>query len=77
MASPPSPHIMGQVYPRVGLDCVGLGQKFSTFNESVWDGSNSKKCVNVYQGRQIWPPPRAAKGPAMPLHCMPTTCYNH
>jgi len=40
---------MGQVYPRVGLDCVGLGQKFSTFNESGWDGSNCKKCVKVYQ----------------------------
>ena len=41
--------IMGQVYPRVGLDCVGLGQKFSTFNESGWDDSNCKKCVKVYQ----------------------------
>jgi len=40
---------MGQVYPRVGLDCVGLGQKFSTVNESGWDGSNCKKCVKVYQ----------------------------
>ena len=36
---------MGQVYPWVGLDCVELGQKFSTFNESGWDGSNCKKCV--------------------------------
>jgi len=26
-----------------------LGQKFSTFNESGWDGSNCKKCVKVYQ----------------------------
>jgi len=40
---------MGQVYPQVGLDCVGLGQKFSTFSESGWDGSNCKKCVKVYQ----------------------------
>jgi len=39
---------MGQVYPRVGLDCVGLGQKFSTFNESGWDGSNCKKSVLMY-----------------------------
>ena len=31
------------------MDCVGLGQKFSTFNESGWDGSNCKKCVKVYQ----------------------------
>ena len=38
---------MGQVYPRVGLDCVGFGQKFSTFNESGWDGSSCKKCVKV------------------------------
>jgi len=36
---------MGQVYPWVGFDCVELGQKFSTFNESGWDGSNCKKCV--------------------------------
>ena len=41
--------IMGRVYPRVRLDCVGLGQKFSTFNESGWDGYNCKKCVKVYQ----------------------------
>ena len=44
---------MGQVYPRVGMDCVDcsleLGQNFSTFNESGWDGSNCKKCVTVYQ----------------------------
>ena len=40
---------MGEVYPRVGLDCVGLGQKFFTFNESGWDGSNCKKCVTVCQ----------------------------
>jgi len=40
---------MGLVYPRVGLDCVRLGQKFSTCNESGWDGSNCKKCVKVYQ----------------------------
>ena len=40
---------MGQVYPWVGLDCVGLGQKFSTFNESGWDDSNCQKCVKVYQ----------------------------
>ena len=40
---------MGQVYPWVELDCVGLGQKLSTFNESGWDGSNCKKCVKVYQ----------------------------
>jgi len=41
--------IMGQVYPWVGLDCVGLGQKFSTFNESGCDGSNCKKRAEVYQ----------------------------
>ena len=40
---------MGQVCPRVGFDCVGLGQKFFTFNESGWDSSNYKKCVKVYQ----------------------------
>ena len=40
---------MGHVYPRVGLDCVGLGQNFSTFNESSWDGYNCKKCVKLYQ----------------------------
>ena len=41
--------IMGQVSPWVGLDCVGLGQKFSTFNESGCDGSNCKKRAEVYQ----------------------------
>jgi len=40
---------MGQVCPRVGFDCVGLGQKFYTFIESGWDSSNYKKCVKVYQ----------------------------
>jgi len=40
---------MGQVCPRVGFDCVGLGQKFYTFNESGWDSSNYKKCAKVYQ----------------------------
>jgi len=40
---------MGQVYPPVGLYCVGLGQNFSTFNESGWDVSNCKKCAKVYQ----------------------------
>jgi len=40
---------MGQVYLRVELHCARLGQKFSTFNESGWDGSNCKKCVKVYQ----------------------------
>jgi len=40
---------MGHVYPRVGLDCVGLGQNFSTFNESGWDGYSCKKCVKLYQ----------------------------
>ena len=42
---------MGQVYPWVGLDCVGLGQKFSTFNNRVGMAPIAKsvlKYINIY-----------------------------
>ena len=38
---------MGQVYPPVGLDCVGLGRNFSTFNESFGMAAIAK-CVLKY-----------------------------
>jgi len=55
---------MGQVCPRVGFDCVGLGQKFYTFNESGWDSSNYKKCVKV------GPPPYINITSIAYLHCL-------